>query len=356
MSAGADEAETPPPAPVEAADTDSPPPLLPTGEEPTPATVAPPGTSSKALAAMGADAAVPDRSGRKARARGGPKGFLSKRGALLRDRTEIAPPSPATSSYEVNYHYANAKQNVISDGASASILTATPYLNDGDYHTLAEISVHSPDGKQIVEVGWTVDPAVNQIWDGKQGKWVGSYDPHLFVYHWVDGEGTCYNGCGWKKYDAARVNVGDRLPNNTVAQFGIQFYGGAWWVSYGSEWIGNFPGEIWGNKFTNTGQVQWFGEVASAKLYTCSDMGTGREATDYLNAGRFSRMLLLNSKEQINPTFGASSPRDPNLKPDEKMEALYGIEPQSSINFRYGGPGVVLDKEGKRAGGKTGEC
>lgn len=56
--------------------------------------------------------------------------------------------------------------------------------------------VQSEDGRHIVEVGWTVDRELN-----------GDAQPHLFVYHWVDGQATCYNGCGFVQYSPLCVRA-----------------------------------------------------------------------------------------------------------------------------------------------------
>ena len=59
------------------------------------------------------------------------------------------------------------------------------------------------------------------------------------------------------------IRPGDTLPRDTTKRFGIQFFNGAWWIAYDSEWVGYFPGALWDDKYTQSGLIQWFGEVAA---------------------------------------------------------------------------------------------
>jgi hypothetical protein len=151
------------------------------------------------------------------------------------------------------YYYSGAYQFVISPGTSAFITQHLPWLLPSDYHSLAEMAVQSADTRQIVEVGWTVDREVN-----------GDDNPHLFVYHWVDGVATCYNGCGWVQSSPTRF-PGMRLAyDGTASQYMIQYREGNWWIGYQGEWIGYFPGSLWNGIYTQSGLIQWFGELAAA--------------------------------------------------------------------------------------------
>lgn len=75
-----------------------------------------------------------------------------------------------------SFLYGDAAQFAATDGLFATATIAQPALATGDSHSLAELAAQSADGRQIVEVGWTVDRGVN-----------GDSLPHLFVFHWVDG-------------------------------------------------------------------------------------------------------------------------------------------------------------------------
>ncbi len=327
MNAGADEvaakpaavaARTAPGAPL-------PPAELPWGEEPEPVKKGAPGASSAALAATGADIAPDDKSGSLVpEAEFSPKGYTSKKRTLRKSRTTVPPQPPVTEPAPgqgnvVRYHYAGARQYAETDGTYANLVIGKPKLAQDDYHTLAEIAVQSADGRQIVEVGWTIDRGVN-----------GDVDPHLFVYHWVDGKATCYNGCGYVQYSKS-VIAGDTLPVGVSKRFGIQFHEGAWWIAYDSEWVGYFPESLWEVPFSRSGLIQWFGEVASRSTTPCSGMGTGSGA-HLTSAARIGTIALLGGPEPA-VTFQAESA-------DTDVPA-YVVNPLSDRTFRYGGPGAT---------------
>jgi hypothetical protein len=350
LTAGADEVATPPAAPAAAEaqvdpdapatyaqtgpDASSPPPVLPWGETPTEVEDGPAGASSKALAATGAD--IAQKPGpRTLQPEFSPKGYTSKKRSLRHGRTRVPPQPPVPgraavpATRDVNYHYASTYQYAESDGSYANMVIWNPKLGEEDYHTLAEIAVQTKEGDQTVEVGWTVDRGVNN----------GSEEPHLFVYHWVDGKASCYNACGFRQYSKT-VFPGDKLPTGVAKRFGIQFFNDAWWVAYDSEWIGYFPADLWKkNPFTRTGLVQWFGEVATSSEKPCSEMGTGVAADDAEKgeegAGRFGTISLLNSPDAVSVEMFSQSPGFAPTK---------GIYPtvvaKSKRTSRYGGPGA----------------
>ncbi len=330
MNAGADEVSEAPAAAVAAAapGAPTPPPELPWGGKPTPLKKGAPGASSRALAASGADIAPDPAAGVSGpQAEYNPKGFTSRTRTLRKSRTTVAPQPPLSEpaprpTKDVHYHYAAASQYVEADGSYANLVIGRPKLGADDYHTLAEIAVQSADEDQKVEVGWTVDRGVNE----------GSEDPHLFVYHWVNDRGACYNACGFVPYGSAKNVVGGALPYGVSKRFGIRHYSGAWWIAYDSEWIGYFPDKLWTDKdvdFTRSGLIQWFGEVASSKLEPCSQMGTGESATSEA-AARIGTIALI----------GAKSP-DPvlitrTLSPEREV-GYYGVDQRSERTFGYGG-------------------
>src|SRR4051794_35872590 len=233
---------------------------LPWGEQPTKMRVGRMGASAAELAATGAVAARDDSS-RQPHPEFGPKGkFLRNNRVLTEQETTVVPgpvpPAPPAergdpvigSPKDVYYSYALARtpdpsqaRNPLKsvDGASANLVIGRPYLDKADWHTLSEIAVQSADGQQTIEVGWTVDRAVN-----------GDEDPHLFVFSWVDGVPSCYNSCNYLPAKGASIKPGDTLAVNTVRNFGIQHIGNVWWVAIDSEWIGAFMDDTWGNKFT----------------------------------------------------------------------------------------------------------
>jgi hypothetical protein len=326
LNANADDATAPPPATVtQADDASTPPDKLPWGAEPEKLTRAWAGASSEQVADVGADAAPSDSSGSLVpRPEWAPKGTNWRTGSIQTDTTSVQPPTPPLAGEPVpgdnpvNFFYAVASQSASADGAYANLVIGKPYLDDGDYHTLAEISVQSADGQQIVEVGWTVDRTVN-----------GDSDPHLFVYHWVDRKESCYNACGWRQYSGT-TKPGDTLPDGVSKRFGIMHYNGAWWVVYDTEWIGYFPDDLWDGQYTRSGLQQFFGEVAASSTKPCTEMGTGAPAWSD-DAAR------IGSVAQIDGGFV-------NTLVNLNIRGLGGVYPTplqlSTRTFRYGGPGA----------------
>ncbi|GIF15221.1 neprosin family prolyl endopeptidase [Actinoplanes teichomyceticus] len=309
-------------APVAAPDA-QPPASLPWGTKPQRVKRGRDGATSRALKAAGLSAAAPAGGDRTTPDdEYAPKGRSSRSTFLKTARTTVVPPeppstdpspAPSSSAPTVTFLYNVGSQAAVSEGAYANLTINKPVLDKSDYHTLAELAVQSADGAQIVEVGWTVDRVVN-----------GDDDPHLFVYHWVDRQATCYNGCGFVRYSKT-VAPGDTLTVDTQKKFGIQFYGGAWWVAYDTEWVGYFPAKIWDNEFTRTGMVQIFGEVAASSDRPCTQMGNGRPAIDATSA-RIGSVSYLNGPA---PDLVVRSTSD-----------YYRVSRLTARTFRYGGPGA----------------
>jgi hypothetical protein len=305
-----------------------PPKLLPWGAKPRKIKVAKAGASSAAVAAAGAAAAPADKSGSLVPEPDfAPKGFKAGNNSLERAKTTVVPPAPPTATASVTtamaapeerpvvFHYSVAAQFGETDGTWANLTVEKPTLAEGDYHTLAELAVRTTDLQQTVEVGWTVDRSVN-----------GDNDPHLFVYHWVDGKKTCYNSCGFTMYSKT-VKPGDTLPVGAQKRFGIVHSGTAWWIAYDSEWIGYFSDKNWGGKFTKGELTQWFGEVASPSVDPCSEMGNGLSA-DKGNAARIGSITMTN---------GPAVKFEP-----EARSPHYSARPvpDTEATFRYGGSGA----------------
>ena len=107
----------------------------------------------------------------------------------------------------------------------------------------------------------------------------GDDDPHLFVFHWIDGVRTCYNACGFVPFNEPGYSAGMKLPvTTTPTQFNILHHGAEWRVGYNGHWVGAFPDSEWGNRFKVAGLVQWFGEVSSPTASSCTEMGNGQPA------------------------------------------------------------------------------
>lgn len=205
-----------------------------------------------------------------------------------------------------------------SAGAGARMKQGDPGLAAGDAHTLGEIGVQSADQKQIVEIGWTVDAAVN-----------GDVHPRLFVFHWVDGAPTCYNGCGWVQVSATK-KPGMRVTPGAMADYQIQLRGSDWWLTYDGEDLGYFPGSLWTTPYTTAGHVQWFGEIAAAGADSCSEMGNGAKGTDPAAAAMSGLYLLTPAGAKVPAAAG----------PGEITNSAYwNIGQTTPTSFAFGGPG-----------------
>jgi Neprosin len=228
-----------------------------------------------------------------------------------------------TSSYVCGntfscYYYVGANQwGLSASGAAVAFTQAQPTLGVNDYHSLTELAVESSDGRQIVEVGWTVARDVNS-----------DVLPHLFVYHWVNGGATCYNGCGFVPVSTP-VPAGGVVGVGTIGKFKIQFKNNRWQIIYNGNPVGYFPESIWGGSFTKAYEVQVFGEVSgSPTAYPKTQMGNGILGTKP-NSAVIKNYALLGST--ITP---ALSPYAINVN-----STAYTYGNVTATSLHYGGPG-----------------
>jgi hypothetical protein len=243
-------------------------------------------------------------------------GEYAPKGRPPRQTTEAAGAvrSPMLAANATTYMYGVGSQSATADGMYATLSMARPQLAPGDFHTLAELAAESADGQQIVEIGWTVDRSINS-----------DDAPHLFVYHWVNGAGSCYNGCGFVQASSS-ARPGMSVPSDGSKYFGIEQYQGNWWVMYDTEWVGYFPNSLWSGRFTQLGLAQWFGEVAAGSAAPCTDMGNGNPASS-ANAASFSGVGFFNGPAvRVNAAATNST--------------WYSARRVTANSFRFGGPGA----------------
>lgn len=241
-----------------------------------------------------------------------PKGIPQFGRAGTSARTNSGPFPPTT------FLYADAAQFASANGAFANITVEQPVVGPQDFHSNAEIAVESQDGKQVVEIGWIVDHNLN-----------GDGLPHLFVFHWIDGVDTCYNGCGWVPFARAPFFAGQALPVGATMRFTIQHVTAGtpgWQLSLNGIPIGVFPDTEWHGTFTHLDLAQWFGEVAaSASQPPCTQMGDGEFASSP-TAAAFTGVGLVNGPA-TNFSTSVTNP------------GLYTVNRTASDAFRFGGPG-----------------
>lgn len=248
-----------------------------------------------------------------------PAGLYAPKG---RPQAAGAPQSPANAA--THFFYAEGEVSRGSShptGAQATLTVHRPALR-GDYHSLAELAVSSANGQSIVEVGWAVKPGL-----------FGDTQPRVFVYHWVNGGETCYNGCGFVATNPGLL--GSVLPVGGQRQVVINHVVAGidrWTISIGPpgavQQIGYFPDSLWNSTFTEPDMVQAFGEVAAVSSQPCARMGTGGFPTVSSGARIYGVSFL-----------GAGAPAV-NLLTQAPTPAFYRVVRTSATSLRYGGPGA----------------
>ncbi|PYC79498.1 DUF239 domain-containing protein [Streptomyces tateyamensis] len=229
---------------------------------------------------------------------------------------------PATSAqaaqcwYGACFSYVTGRQQTTATGAAVTMQVADPANVAADGHSLQELALQSAGGTasgNTVEIGWTVDPQVN-----------GDYRPHLFVFHWINGQPTDYNTGFVQTSGTARPGMA-LTPGSPVRL--------AWWNSNGNWWaylngspIGYFPGSDWNGAFGTAQIISAFGEVAADGQTSCTQMGDGtfgsRSGSSWI-----SGYQLYGSADQPRFTVTASDPTS------------YNFGAVGATSFRLGGPG-----------------
>jgi len=160
------------------------------------------------------------------------------------------PPCDGTFEDGYCYYWAGATDSRTDQGGGHTMTIEKPVVV-GAGHALEELSVQAgKSGGNIVEIGSSVSS--------------GDPDPELFVFHWLNWNPTCYDGCGYQQYSNTYYPGMDLSPlvGHQVYD-GYVFYQGSWWAWFNDQWLGYFPGSLWDGQFQASQQVQWFGEVAT---------------------------------------------------------------------------------------------
>lgn len=222
----------------------------------------------------------------------------------------------ATCYYGSCYDYVYGQQRATVTGVSVQMLQADPEIdpNYAGAHSLQEISLQDSAQQQTVEIGWTVDRGLN-----------GDTKPHLFVYHWVNGGTSCYNGCGFVQVSTTNT-PGETVTAGASAQYAIQFRQGSWWVQYNNDWVGYFPGSLWNNTYTTAQVITAFGEVSEASSPACTDMGNGLFGTAS-GSSWISNYQLTGTTTAPSLALAATTPAD------------YSYGQSTATSYHLGGPG-----------------
>jgi len=236
------------------------------------------------------------------------------------------PPAPPAACSGACYYYASSGARRSADGAGMAITVHRPgYTNNaGAGHTLVELSVQGgPSDGHIAEVGWIVSTDMHH-----------DADPHIFVFHWINWNGTCYNGCGWQQV-SNKYYPGQNISSliGKEVYIGYVFYNGNWWAWFDDQWIGYFPGSLWQNSFTKSTLMQWFGEVATTNGAPKNiQMGDGLLPPPP-TAARITTLCDVDAKSWI------CAIRDQQVLAPPTAPAFYDIARVGFGSARYGGPG-----------------
>lgn len=261
-------------------------------------------------------------------------------------------PAQAALTYFYSKGYWVYSSGTVPTTSAANITIWKPTITSGDFHSLGQIAIQSDDQQQAVEVGWTVNPALN-----------GDNEPHVFVHWYKDGVACGYNGaaapagCGsvaspWVDNAAnTDLNAGSELTESiagsnatiTTLKVGIDYSttdcGAApngWWVrayySTGTaQYLGCFKDTNWTGTsptFNNLHVLQAYGEVAANVSSPTTLMGSGvcPAAVPVFNTTAFIGSVQADS---TNRTLTMSST-------DSTKYKHVGV---SASSFYYGGDG-----------------
>jgi Neprosin len=228
------------------------------------------------------------------------------------------------------FFYASAAEQRVADGGGMTLQIESPIVdNSGDEggHSIGQIAVMGPGtaGGSLddVEMGFSVSP----------DQW-GDNDPHLFVYHFNDGAETCYDTCNWNQYSSTYFPGMDLKPLvGQLLYIGWVQYQGAWWAWFNDQWLGYIEDSAWATTFTQTAQIQWYGEVASNNgIPPKTQMGNG-ELPSNTKAANMETLCDVDAKAWVCFYRNLQSTGATHV-------SYYDILNHTSFGaVRYGGPG-----------------
>jgi hypothetical protein len=242
------------------------------------------------------------------------------------------PPCNGVAWFGSCFFYGTASEQRVADGGGMTVQIEAPTVvldggpSDGG-HSIGEIAVMGSGGAggtlDDVEMGWSVAP---QQW--------GDAHSHLFVYHWDDGAETCYNTCNWNQVSGTYYPGMDltALVGQNV-YIGWVHYKGAWWGWFNDQWLGYINDSAFATTFTQTAQIQWYGEVASNNgIPPKTQMGNG-EFPAKTTAASMSTLCDVDAKAWVCFYRDLQSAGATHV-------SYYDIQNHTSFGaVRYGGPG-----------------
>ena len=241
--------------------------------------------------------------------------------ASAANRPQIAGPQcDGTLEYGTCYYWAGAADTRADEGGGYTMIIEKPAVI-GAGHAIEETYVSGgPGNSDAVEIG--------------TGVFAGSPSPQLYVYHWINGNTTCYNGCGWQQISNTYY-PGEYIPGMVGQSVynGYVYYQGYWYAWFNDQWLGRFPGSLWSGQFQNSGVVDWFGEVATNNgVPPLTQMGNGLFASNP-NAAPMSTLCDVNVKAWLCYYYDQQSLYQTDPK-------FYTVAHTGSGAIRLGGPGM----------------
>jgi len=241
----------------------------------------------------------------------------------------------AYQRYGACYDYAGGTVAEPNQGATVTFPVTSPTLASNGGHTLMEMAVfnRTPAGidEDTAEVGWIV----NRPPSGQQPV------PHLFVYHFVNTAGTCYNGCGFVSTSSTIV-PGMALTPGTDVTWSIRNIDGNWTFFFNGTEFGYIPDSAYDGTFDQASIVNVYGEIAGdGTTPGCSQMGNGLFSTQP-GAAAVSSFQLYDAatNAQLTPYW----PTDPAAWNSTTIKG----------GFRIGGPGDCKPVAGTVVTGSAG--
>lgn len=209
------------------------------------------------------------------------------------------------------------------DGISGELTVGHPWVDSSDPHghSLGELmaetnnSAANAKGQNVIQLGWAVDRSLSS--DGQ---------PRLFVFHWINGQATCYNACGFVQ-TSSTIRPGMALTPGKNYTFKVQQTQNAWWLALDGHWFGYLPDSLWtakGQTFTSLGNGQWVGEVeANRPSGDCTQMGTGAFA-DHAGAAVNTDQQVINSNGTVTKPSLGTNVTDPSWYTMDTANGTWG--------------------------------
>jgi hypothetical protein len=249
----------------------------------------------------------------------GPRSVTGGPSAGRRPET-MGPGCDGTSEYGTCYYWGGAVDTRTDEGGGYTMIIEKPVVV-GAGHSIEETYVSGgPNNSDAVEIG--------------TGVFSGNPNPELYVYHWINGNTTCYNGCGWQQISNTYY-PGEYIPSMVGQSVynGYVYYQGYWYAWFNDQWLGRFPGSLWSGQFQNSQVIYWFGEVATNNgVPPLTQMGNGLFASDPL-AAPVSTLCDVNVKAWLCYYYDQQSLYQTDPKFYTVAHAGFGA-------IRLGGPGM----------------